>query len=144
MKVNNPKNSKSDKDNKNEFNENLMDSLLKEYSEAKDMENRYRKVAEPLNKEIKDYLLSYNIEKYESDKSDITAVISKTNKVSWVEPILIERLKKLGHSEAVKTIEVVDYEKLESLLYNDIIKEKKIEDCKNIKEIITLRIGVKK
>ena len=141
MKVNKEVNENNKKE---ELNEDLLNSLLKEYSEAKDMENKYHKVAEPLNKEIKDYLMSFNLEKYESEKSDITATLSKTNKVSWVEPILIERLKKLGHSEAVKTIEVIDYEKLESLLYNGVIKEKKIEDCKNIKEVITLRLGVKK
>ena len=125
--------------NKEPLNENLLNNLLKNYKEIKDMENKYSKMAEPLNKEIKDYLLDYNIEKFEGD--EYIAVISKSISEKWVEPLLIERLKKLGHPEAVKTVETIDYSKLESLLYNGVIKEAKVKDCKTITERVTLRVN---
>lgn len=122
---------------------NVLNDLMKQYYDAKELEKKTQALIKPLNEEIKKYLIDNNIDKLDEDELDYKASISKTNKVSWVEPILIERLKKLGFEEAIKTKEYVDMTILESLLYNGKIKEKKIEDCKNVTEIITLRVNKK-
>lgn len=122
---------------------NVLNDLMRQYYDAKELEKKTQALIKPLNEEIKKYLIDNNIDKLDEDELDYKASISKTNKVSWVEPILIERLKKLGFGEAIKTKEYVDMTILESLLYNGKIKEKKIEDCKNVTEIITLRVNKK-
>lgn len=123
------------------MNENMLNELLGNYYDLKELEKSTAAKIKPLNEEIKQYFLENQIEKFDNKDFDYKASISKTEKASWVEPILIERLKKLGFGECIKTKEYVDMAMFESYLYNGKLKEAKIKDCKNVNEIISLRVS---
>lgn len=121
--------------------DNQLNILFENYVIEKEKEKKIKDVVKQLNDEIKGYFLQNGFDKIDTD--DYKASVSKSEKVSWVEPVLINKLKKLGFNELIKTKEYVDFDLLESYIYNKQLKETSIKDCKNITEVITLRVNKK-
>lgn len=118
---------------------NEVNEAIEHYYHLKQQESKIKNDLEAYNKLIKNYALSNDLENIEY--AGYKANVSKRVKTSWVEPILIEKLKKLGYPELVKTKEYVDLELLENYIYTKQIKEAKIKDCKNEMEIIILKVS---
>lgn len=118
---------------------NEVNEAIEHYYHLKQQESEIKNELDAYNKLIKDYALSNDLENIEY--AGYKANVSKRIKTSWVEPILIEKLKKLGYSELVKTKEYVDLELLENYIYTKQIKEARIKDCKNEMEIIILKVS---
>lgn len=122
------------------MNNEQLNLMLTQYYEAKEAEREAAAIAKPLNEEIKSYMLQNKIMEIDESDIDYKVKLTKTEKINWIEPVLIDRLKSLGFTEAVKTKEYIDYSVLETLIYNKKIKTKTIDDCKTIKETLTLRV----
>lgn len=122
------------------MNNEQLNLMLTQYYEAKEAEREAAAIAKPLNEEIKSYMLQNKIMEIDESDIDYKVKLTKTEKINWIEPVLIDRLKSLGFTEAVKTKEYIDYSVLETLIYNKKIKTKTIDDCKTIKETLILRV----
>lgn len=122
-----------------EMKEQDINEIMEHYYHLKQKESLLKNDLDTFNKMLKDYFIKNDLEKFEGD--NFKATVSKRETVKWVEPVLIERLKKLGFGELVKTKEYVDMKLLEDYLYTNQIKETKIRDCKTVSEVITLKVS---
>ena len=57
---------------------------------------------------------------------------------------LIAKLKELGVVSPIKTVEVVDMDELENVIYNGWLDASELTNCKQVKEIPTLKVTKKK
>jgi hypothetical protein len=92
----------------------------------------------PLNAEIKAYMKESGIK--ELSTADVKVVYGVQERVSINEPKLLEKLKALGVTAAIKTVEVVDHEKLEGMIYNGELQASAVEECLERKEVETLTV----
>jgi hypothetical protein len=93
-------------------------------------------------KEIKKFMSTSGLDKVTSEHFVASYSVSKSE--SFDEEKLINRLKALGCSHVIKTVEVVDMELLESAIYDGQIAGSELADCKVVKEIPKLVVKVKK
>lgn len=121
--------------------ENIIDELIEKYYQVKEDEKEVKQVVDELNEKIKTYFKENNLDKYEAN--GYKASVTKAVKKKYIDKLLIPRLKSLGFSEAIDTVEVINNDVLESLLYNNKLKIEDIEDCQNIQETISLRVTKK-
>lgn len=121
--------------------ENIIDELIEDYYQLKESQKDLNRVVDDFNERIKVYFKENNLDKYEVN--GYKATVTKAIKKNYIDKLLIPRLKSLGFSEAVDTIEVINNDVLESLLYNNKLKIEDIEDCQNIQETISLRVTKK-
>lgn len=123
---------------------NRLDSLIPEYKENKTSEDKYKKAADKLNKEIKDEFKNQDITEYSAGgwKATITtAEKSDFNELQAIE-ILRDTLNPELFSEVVKTKEYIDNDALERMIYQKTIDATLLAPCTIVKEpTITLRIS---
>lgn len=116
-----------------------INEMLEEYYSLKEREKTIKARLDTMNKEIKDYMITNAVEKLEL--GEYKADLKKTEKTTWIEPVLIERLRKFGYNELVKTKEYVDLALMEKYIYTNQLKITKVKDCMNKSEIFTLRVS---
>ena len=116
-----------------------INEMLEEYYRLKERQKRLNAQIDTMNKEIKDYMITNETDKLEAE--NYKADLKKQEKTTWVEPILIEKLKKIGYNELIKTKEYVDYDLMEKYIYTNQLKITKVKDCMNKIEILTLRVS---
>ncbi len=121
--------------------------LIPSYYLNKQEADSYKKICDAQNKEIKNLMAELGQDKY--DVEDYHAVRSISTRESFNEIALIELLKsKLGaDTPIIKTKEYVDMDALEKNIYNgEVTKETllEMEKCKNVTEVVTLKITKKK
>ena len=122
-------------------NEKLLNKLVPEFYENKETMENYKKVVDKQNKEIKD--LMGDMYSYETD--GYRAVVSTSSRVSMDEAKLLQIIKK-HNIDCVRTKEYVDMDMLENMLYHNEIPAnvvKLISECKDEKEVKTLRVSKK-
>ena len=100
-------------------------------------------MADDFNAAIKTLMAELDKEEFVTSNG-LIAKRSVQKRESFNEGKLIERLKELGAVGAIKTVEVVDYDRLEDAIYNEEFDATKIADCKQIKEVVTLKVTQKK
>lgn len=127
-----------------EIKANRLDNLIPEYKENKTEEDKYKKLADKLNKEIKDEFKNQDITEYSAGgwKATITtAEKSDFNELQAIE-ILRDTLNPELFSEVVKTKEYIDNDALERMIYQKTIDATLLAPCTIVKEpTITLRIS---
>ena len=122
--------------------ENLYELIRLFYADKQQLE-QYKKSTEEYNKEIKDGMQELGIN--ELDTIDgLTAKITTQKRESFLEDKLLLKLKTLGVTEPIKTIEVIDYDELENAIYNNKLDASVLTDCKQVKEVVTLKVSKKK
>lgn len=120
-----------------------LNEIIQYFYEDKKHLDGYKKSTDKYNKEIKELMQELGTTEFGTD----TGLIAKMNiqkRESFNENKLIDRLKDLDIITPIKTIEVVDMEELENVIYNGQLDASKITDCKQIKEVITLKVSKKK
>ena len=121
----------------------VLDEMIKNFYTDKQEADHFKKMADDFNAAIKTLMAELDKEEFVTSNG-LIAKRSVQKRESFNEGKLIERLKELGAVGAIKTVEVVDYDKLEDAIYNEEFDATKIADCKQIKEVITLKVTQKK
>lgn len=119
--------------------EEKLKNLIPVYQENKVQMDAYKKVADRYNKEIKSVMKDADIKEFEV--GDLRAVYSVSKRENFIEEALIEKIKALKIRGVVKKKEYVDMDALENAIYNGKVDAATLADCKETKEVITLRIS---
>ena len=124
--------------------ENLRE-LVPRYYENKQNLDFYKKQCDAENAEIKRLMAEQNIRDFEVDCFKARYIVQ--NKESIIEDKMIALLKEKGYTDIIKTREYIDMDALENALYHDAIDKDTIvemDKCREIKEVIQLRVSKKK
>lgn len=118
-----------------------LNTLVPEYYENKETMESYKKIVDKQNKEIKELMG----DEYSFETEEYRAVLSTSTRVTMDDNKLLQILKK-HNIDCIRTREYVDMDILENMLYhNEIPKNvvKLISECKDEKEVKTLRVSKK-
>ena len=122
-----------------------LEKLIPVYYDNKQNLDFYKKECDAGNAEIKKIMAEQNLKDYEVD--GIVAKYVIQNKESMNEEALLKLLKEKGYTDVIKTKEYVDMDALENALYHDEIDKDTVvemDKCKEVKEVIQLRVSKKK
>lgn len=123
--------------------ERELNALIQGFYEDKQQFDYYKKETDKTNKEIKELMQQLDTGEFETDNG-LVAKMNIQKRESFNEAKLLEKLKTLGVTTPIKTIEVVDMDLLEDTIYNGQLDASKLSDCKQVKEVITLKVNKKK
>ena len=132
-------NSIDDYKDENEF----LSDMVNYYFEQKQDLDMLKKETENVNTDIKYLMNKLNKKEFKTD-SGLIAKINVQKKESFIDEKLIAKLKELGVVSPIKTIEVVDMDELENVIYNGWLDASELTNCKQTKEVITLKVSKKK
>jgi len=116
-----------------------LDGLINSYKQNKESLDSYKAQTDELNAEIKKIMQDNNLKKYTTLRG-ITANLSIQKRESFIDSKLIAKLKALGVTSPIKTVEVVDMDELENVIYNHELDAAELTDCKEVKEILVLKV----
>lgn len=124
-----------------------LDELIPQYAENKAVKDRYEKLCEADNSEIKRVMGDYALFHYQA--GDYTASRSVSERESFNEEMLLDIVRAFDTPELgiIKTKEYIDYDALEAAIYNDRLGKDEllnIQKAKETKFVITLRVSKKR
>lgn len=123
---------------------NPLDNLIPEYKEKKTEEDKYKKAADKLNKEIKEEFDKQDITEYSAGGWKATITITEKSDFNELQAIEILRgsLDPELFDEVVKTKEYIDNDALERMIYQKTVDATLLAPCTIPKDpTVTLRIG---
>lgn len=120
-----------------------LDSLIGSFYTKKLKLDEYKKETDTENKRIKELMTELDITEYESTMGEV-AKLSIQNRESFMDDKLIAKLKQLGVTTPIKTVEIVDMDELENVIYNGQLNAAELTDCKQVKQVTTLKVSKKK
>lgn len=120
-----------------------LDSLIGSFYTKKLKLDEYKKETDTENKRIKELMTELDITEYESTMGEV-AKLSIQNRESFIDDKLIAKLKQLGVTTPIKTVEIVDMDELENVIYNGQLNAAELTDCKQVKQVQTLKVSKKK
>lgn len=116
--------------------------MVKEYHKYDNAEKEAKKSKEPLNKEMKKMMRSAEMKEFETDELLVTYSIQERSSMNEVK--LVARLKELGFTDAIETVERPNAGVLETLIYDGKLDPELIADCEVTKEVEVLSVKKKK
>ena len=120
-------------------------TLIESYGKNKSQLDKFKKLCDKENKQIKELMVEGNHSDFESD--NYVAKYYESERTSFDSEKALAILKRAGINQCVKTIEVLDEDVLESMLYNDEIPKEilpELNDCTEVKKVPTLKVSVRK
>ena len=123
--------------------EDLLKELIEVYYEDKAAMDGYKKSVDKHNKQIKEMMNDFNVSEFETDNG-LIAKITTQQRESFIDDKLLSKLKELGVTAPIKTVEVVDMDELENVIYNGELNASELTPCKQVKEVVTLKVTRKK
>lgn len=120
-----------------------LNNYIEEFYIVKSEADKYKKLAEENNKKIKELMEQSDLTEFTTENG-LIAKITIQNRESFIEPKLIEALKKLELTDVIKTVEVIDYDELENAIYNGLVDAATLSEFKETKQIQTLKVSKKK
>ena len=116
-----------------------LDGLINSYKQNKDSLDSYKELTDEQNSRIKEIMQSNNINEYCTLRG-LKAKITVQKRESFIEGKLISKLKELGVTSPIKLVEQVDMDELENVIYNNQLDAKELNSCKQVKEVVTLKV----
>lgn len=121
---------------------NRLEELIPQYALNKSELDSYKKICDKENAEIKQLMLSDNLDEKEVDGYRATCTVS--TRESMNEEMMLEIAHNFGIPEIVKVREYIDYDALEKAIYDgnlskDVLLE--MEKAKEVKEVIMLKVS---
>ena len=113
-------------------------TLIDNFGEAKTTADDFKKKADDFNKELKSYFSTAETTEISSEKFKVKYSVATSR--SFDEEKLIMKLKEIGATDCIKTVEVVDMNNLENAIYNKKIDAAVLADCEVIKETEKLNL----
>ena len=121
----------------------LLDGLLWSYRQNKESLDNYKKITDEQNAKIKEILQNNNLTEFIA-MNGLVAKLTTQHRETFIDNLLIAKLKELGVTSPIKTVEVVDMDELENVIYNHQLDASELTDCKQVKDILTLKVTEKK
>ena len=122
---------------------NVLNELIDNYYQDKEQADYFKKMADDFNKTIKSVMQNLEVNEFETN-SGLIAKLNVQKRESFVDEKLIAKLKELGVTTPIKTVEVVDMDELENVIYNGSLDASELTNCKQIKEVPVLKVTKKK
>jgi hypothetical protein len=110
----------------------------KQYAELDAQIKKLDTIKKPLNSEIKDYMKDNGMDVIQGQGFGVH--FGTQERVTMNEAKLLDKVKSLGLTDAIKTVEVVDQSLLEDLVFNGKLNPAEIEDCVERKIVETLTV----
>ena len=123
-------------------NEARLVNLVNHYYENKTEQDRLKKMVDSDNNDIKELMTEMGLENFETDR--LIAKMSTQKRESFIDEKLLQRIKELNIEGVIKTTEYVDMDALEDAIYNGKVDATKLSDCRQTKEVVTLRVTERK
>lgn len=124
-----------------EISQKLTD-LINSFYENRVQFDKYKKITDNENKEIKEIMSERGWSEFSTD--DLVAKKSVQERESFNEPALIEKLLEIDAKEAVELVPTINWDKIEDMIYNGKLDPSVLAPYKETKEIVTLKVSVKK
>ena len=112
------------------MNKKQLTQLVNDFGEAKTNADAYKKQAEGFNKQLKEYFANSEVSELASDEYRVKYSVATTK--GFDEEKLLLKLKQLGATDCIKTVEVVDMNNLENAIYNKRIDAAVLADCEKV------------
>lgn len=123
--------------------EQLLSDMIDYFMEQKEPYEEYKKELDGANADIKFLMNKLGMKEFTSSWG-YTAKLNVQKRESFDDNKLITKLKELGVTTPIKTVEVVDMDELENVIYNGGLDASQLTGCKQIKEIPVLKVSKKK
>lgn len=101
-------------------------------------QKRLKKQSDPLKDDIKKYMSENDLDTFK--EGPVSARYEVQERRTMNESKLVERLKALGFTDAIRTVEVPDENAIEDLIYEGKLSPAELDDCVNIKHITRLTV----
>lgn len=108
-------------------------SLVESFGGVKSQSDDLKKQADGYNKELKEYFKQFNATEAFSEHYRVKYSVAVQR--GFDEEKLLAKLKELGATDCIKTVEVVDMNNLENAIYNKRIDAAALADCETVKEV---------
>lgn len=119
--------------------EERLTELLPIYHMKKSEMDSIKKVVDKENAEIKTLMRESNLSEFVA--GDIKASCSVSERQSFIEEALIEKLKEMKVRGIIKKKEYVDMDALENAIYRGKVDAAELASCQTTKEVVTLRVS---
>lgn len=123
---------------KNDRPEDKLESLIPLFAENKELADKYKKIADEANSQIKELMKESGLDEYQV--GDVIVSYSISKRQSFDEDKLIQKLKPLKIRGMIKKKEYVDMDILETAIYTEKLDAAELTDCQITKEIESLRM----
>ena len=123
-------------------NKEQLNELIPQYAFNKGELDSYKKLCDKDNATIKALMQEDNLDEY--DTKTHTAKISVQHRQTMNEDKLLDVVKDMHRFDLIQTKEYVDMDLLEKAIYNGEIKAEELESCMSTKEVVTLKVSVRK
>lgn len=115
-----------------------LEELLPSYKLNKTEADSYKKIVDKQSAEIKDIMVSNGLTSYEHNGIKASCTVSE--RLSFNEEKLLDKVRNLGVTDVIKSKEYVDMDALEVAIYNGLINPVDLAECQERKEVVTLRV----
>lgn len=119
-----------------------LERLIPKYMENNLKMKDYKKLVDEDNGKIKHLMKGNAIEVFEV--GNLKASCTTSERMSFNEDALIEKLKELKTRGIVKKKEYVDMDALENAIYHGKLSAAELASCQETKEVVTLKVSKKK
>lgn len=114
------------------------DETIQQYAELDAEAKALKKQLDPMNKDIKSHMKFAGLKKYEV--GDIKVSYNVQERTNMNEDALVEKLRGLGLTEAIKTVEKPNEAVIEQLIYEGKLPASELESCIEKKYIEVLKV----
>lgn len=114
------------------------EATVEKYVELDAQQKALKKELDPMNKEIKAHMKSNNMKEFKT--ADFKVSFSVQERTSMNEDALLKKLKALGLTEAIVTVEKPDETVLEKLIYEGKLDASELESCIERKFVEVLKV----
>lgn len=118
--------------------EQMLEEGIERFYGNKTEADSWKKLADKDNKLIKELMEDLKFTDFEY--KGIKAKRSVSERISFIDDALIEKLKELNMTDLIKTKEFVDLGALETAIYKGDLDPKELIKCQEVKEVVTLRV----
>ena len=115
------------------------DDLLENYLSKKQELEILDKVVKKLSDQVKAEMQKQNLKS--TDKNGYKIHCIKSQRVTWNEDALLEKVKTFNNPELICTVEKVNVPNLEVAIINEEVDINEIKDCQKVTEVVTLKMN---
>lgn len=115
-----------------------LEQLVFHFAELDAEQKRLKKEGDPLKDKIKTIMNEHEMDRFEKGPIQVTFSIQERRTMN--EERLLQKLKSLGLTEAIKTVEKPDQQVIEDLIYEGALDPSDLDECIERKQVEVLRV----
>ena len=119
-----------------------LEVLIPKFFEKDSEQKAMKKEADKIKSSAKDKMTELNMEEFEV--GDLVATLKSQDRSAMNPEKLLAKMKELGHTSAIKVVEVIDETAVEDLIYNGKLQAEEIADCLEPKIVSVFSVKRKK